>query len=332
MQDNESILEEMKELRVKSDTELPEENPILSIDGIPIFERGDIGAVKGKQKSGKSTVLKVMIAAWMKGSLFRLKSEKEEAKVIYIDTEQKLQDVKKIVDDVIQLSGCTPQYVDSHLQIYSVRTLSYKVLFERTNLLVKSYRPDVIIIDGIVDYVSSFNDEEASHRLINELVVLCDLYRCTVLCVLHTNKAGDDHNMRGHLGTMMAQKAGIVIECSKHGDVITVSCSDSRHQTMPDWQLTYDGYGHIVDPQDDSKPVVTPAMKLEQDRQEKIRSILQAHGGQMSRKELTEKLQAALNLSRTTVSNFITKQLSSILTDANGLIQLASEPELPFVV
>lgn len=53
--------------------------------------------------------------------------------------------------------------------------------------------------------------------------------------------------MRGHLGTMLQQKAGTVLECRKLDAVITVSCSDARHEEMPAWSIMFDDSGRIVD-------------------------------------------------------------------------------------
>ena len=327
--ENDRFLEEMKSLRIKTDTVIPPELPILSIDGIPVFEQGDIAAIKGKQKEGKTTVLKAMVGAWLKGSLFRLKSEKKGVKVLWLDTEQKQYDVRQIVLDICQMTGLTPDYINSHLMVYSVRKLAQNVLLNRTELLISTYRPDVVIVDGIVDFVKSFNDEEASHTLINQLIVLCDQYYCTIVNVLHENKNGEDHNMRGHLGTMMAQKASTVLRCKKNNGIITVSCTDSRHRAMPDWYLTYDAYGHIIDPQDTSVPKLTPAQKKENDRKEIVKRIVQEHGGQITRKELNRELEKEFHLNRTTVATFITKLLKGMLMEVNDKIQLA--PELPFI-
>ena len=327
--ENGRILEEMKSLRIKTDTVIPPELPILSIDGIPIFEQGDIAAIKGKQKAGKTTVLKAMVGAWLKGSLFRLKSEKEGAKVLWLDTEQKQHDVRQIVLDICQMTSLSPDYINNHLMVYTVRKLAQNVLLNRTELLISTYRPDVVIIDGIVDFIKSFNDEEASHTLINQLIVLCDQYHCTIVNVLHENKNGEDQNMRGHLGTMMAQKASTVLRCKKNNGIITISCTDSRHRAMPDWYLTYDAYGHIVDPQDISVTAITPAQKKENERKEIVKRIIQEHGGQITRKELNSKLEKELHLNRTTVATFITKLLKGMLMEVNNMIQLA--PELPFI-
>ena len=320
-------LEELNKLRITTQTVLPPEKAAISIDGAPFFEIGDIGAVKAKQKAGKTTMLKTMASAWMKGEVFRLKSELNGAKVLWLDTEQKTHDVKRIIDDVKYLSGLDDNYIDSHLKLYTVRTLSYKTLMDDTKLLVNNFHPNVVVIDGLVDYIESFNDEAMSHQLINELVMLSDNSKCAIIAVLHENKGDGDHNMRGHLGTMLAQKAGTVLQCLKDGNgVITVSCSDSRHAAMPTWKIKYDESGHIVSAE---------GQQMTQDQVEAARrvnlmkKIITDNGGSIARKELTEKLIEELSLSRPRVSNLISEQLKSTICENNKMIQIQSELDCP---
>ena len=321
-------LRELNQLRVTTQTVLPPVKSVISIDGVPFFELDDLGAIKAKQKAGKTTALKVMAAAWMKGELFRLKSEVENAKILWLDTEQKKNDVKKIIDDVKQLSGVADAYLDNHLKLYTVRTLSYKTLLEDTMLLISAYRPHVVIIDGLVDYIESFNDETLSHRLINELVVLSDRHHCAIINVLHTNKGSDDHNMRGHLGTMLAQKAGTVVECAKDKNgVITVSCSDARHAAMPSWKIMYNESGNII--QADGS-IMTVAQQERQRKVDVIKKTIQDSGGSIVRKELTSKLMAALNLSRTRVSNLISENLGKTICEDGNMIKI--QPEMGWIV
>lgn len=321
-------LEELNMLRVTTDTVLPPVNAVVSIDGVPAFERGDISAIKAKQKMGKTTVLKVVCGALLKGRLFRLQSELPEARIIWIDTEQKMPDVKRIIDDIKQLTGVDDDYINSHLKVYWCQTLTYRNLLDDTKLLVSNYHPDVVVIDGLVDYVVSFNNEEESHVLVTELISMSANFNCAIISVLHENKGGDDHNMRGHLGTMLAQKSGMVLQCKLASDgVITVTCTDSRHRAMPDWKIRYDEYGHIVSSDD-----YDGRMAAENERRlEIVREFIAEKGGSTTRKELTDKLIAELGLSRTTVANMITRMLGNSLCEVNGMIQLSPEPDLPFV-
>ena len=320
-------LDELNQLRITTKTVLSAEKPAISADGVYFFELGDVGAVKAKQKAGKTTMLKVLTAAWMKGELFRLKSELDKAKVLWLDTEQKTFDVKKIIDDVKLLSGVDDAYIDSHLKLYSLRSLTFKTLISDAELLISSYHPHVVIIDGLVDLISSFNDEAESHLLINKLVALCDNYKCAIIAVLHENKSEDDHNMRGHLGTMLAQKAATVLQCKKDSNnVIAVSCSDSRHAAMPTWKIKYDEFGHIVSA---DGPQVTPAQEEAARRVNIIKNIIRDEGGSITRKDLSMKLQAELKLTRTRVANIITEQLKSTICEVEGKIQIQPELDWP---
>jgi len=108
-------------MRVASTTEVEPEVSALTVDDVGLFALSDIHGLKGKQKCGKTTALKVCLAAWMQGSQFRVKSGLEEPRVLYLDTEQKQSDVKLIVTDVIQMTSLPAEYVDAHLQVYALR-------------------------------------------------------------------------------------------------------------------------------------------------------------------------------------------------------------------
>jgi len=250
-QERQQELEERRKalakLRIMSTTEVRPEEPTLTVDGVGLFARDDIHAIKGKQKCGKTSALKVCISAWMQGQQFRVVSPLKQPRVLFLDTEQKQSDVKLIVTDVLQMTGLEAGYVDSQLAVYALRRRDFQLLLDDMRLLISDFQPDVVIIDGIVEFVASFNDESMAKQLIHELLCVSEDRHCAIVCVLHTNKADDDHNMRGHLGTMLAQKAGTVLECKKLSGIITVSCSDARHLEMPDWSISFDDDGHLLD-------------------------------------------------------------------------------------
>ena len=319
-------LEELNRHRVTTKTELPPVNAILSVDGVPVIERGSIIAVKAKQKQGKTSVLKTMVAAWMKGELFRLKSEVVEARILWLDTEQNEVDVKQIIDDIRQMTGMDDKYIDSHLKLYTVRTLSFKTLLKDTELLISQYRPDAVVIDGLVDYLESFNDESQSHTLVNALIRISAQCQCAVINVLHENKGSDDQNMRGHLGTILSQKANMVIRCGKDNStgVITAGCSDSRHRAMPDWKIKYDEYGHIVSAEGNQP---TKAQQKRQAQIDILKGIIQENGGEVKRSELALKGEQPLGLSRPRVSNLITELIKdNVLCEVDDKVKVAPEP------
>ena len=210
-------------------------------------------------------------------------------------------------------------------------------------LLVGDFCPQVVVIDGIVEFVASFNDEAMAKQLIHELLCLSEEHRLSIVCVLHTNKADDDHNMRGHLGTMLAQKAGTVLECKKMDGVITVSCSDARHQEMPDWSIMFQDDGCIADADEQRRKALEQhKAELQQRRQEanaqkqKERldyalSCIRDNGGSMSRKQLTAILISKYNYQRQTVSAIISQWLKDgKMMQINGYLHASEETALAY--
>ncbi len=72
-QRHEDLLKILEETRIRSDTDVPPEEYALEVDGKGIFACRDIHAVKAKAKAGKTTTLKVFIAALLAGMMFRVK-------------------------------------------------------------------------------------------------------------------------------------------------------------------------------------------------------------------------------------------------------------------
>ncbi len=335
--------EALARLLVQSGTEVQPEEFALTVDGVGVFARNDIHAIKGKQKCGKTTVLKVCIAAWLSGRQFRVTSGFDEPSILYLDTEQKASDVKLIITDVMDMTGLSADFVDEHLKVYALRKRDYNMLLDDMKLLIGDIKPDVVIVDGIVEFVASFNDEALAKALIHDLLSISEENRLAMLCVLHTNKADEDHNMRGHLGTMLSQKAGTVIECQKRDTVITVRCSDARHAEMPDWSIMFNEDGHIVDA-DEQRRQFLEQRKVEQqqkrreeaERKQKERldmclEIIRRNGGQVARGVLAESLAQAASIDRTTASKFITAQVrDGLIFEVQKMVSDKPETLIPF--
>lgn len=344
-QERERIKKMLHETRIRSDTEVPPEEYTLKVDDKGIFALRDVHAVKAKAKAGKTTALKVFIAALLMGVMFRVKSLLEKPRILFFDTEQNRTDTKKILEDVARMTELGPDVIDNQVALYSLRRCDQEDLLPLLRQAIEDEKPNVVFLDGIVEFVGSFNDEIESKKLIKDLLLLCDEHNCAIVCVLHTNKADEDHQMRGHLGTMLAQKASTVLECKKEkgSSVITVSCSEARHEEPTEWSIMFDAEGRIVDA-DDQRRQLQELRKAEQQRKRQEASekekqerldqclrILRDKGGVISRKQLTEILIKVLDLKRPTVSSLISGWLKDkAVVEVDGLIQASDELALPF--
>lgn len=325
------------------DTEVEPLRFTLSVDGVGLFSLLDIHGVKAKQKHGKTTMLKVCASALLKGQQFRVKSELEHPRVLWLDTEQNRPDVKQILTDIVEMTGVDAEYITEHLHVHALRSSDYDGLYDLMVQAITDFKPQVVIVDGIVEFVASFNDEAIAKKLVHDLQVLSQDNECAIVCVLHTNKADEDHNMRGHLGTMLAQKAGTVLECKKNGSVITVQCTESRHKEMPEWSIMFDSNDRIVDADEVRRQMLeqheAEKVQRRKDESERIQKerldyalkCIEDKNGCISRKQLTEILVNHFSLDRTTISKFIKNCLDNrLLFDVNGMIQSTAETVIPF--
>ncbi len=344
-QEQERLREILRQTRIRTDTEVPPIENAFEVDGVGFFSKRDIHAVKAKAKAGKTTTLKVLIAALLQGEMFRVKSLLTEARIVYFDTEQNRKDTKGILDDVAQMTGLPPEVIDRQVVLQSLRRVDLEDLLPLLSQALTDEKPQVAFIDGIVEFVGSFNDEEESKQLIKDLLKLCDEHDCAIVCVLHTNKADDDHHMRGHLGTMLAQKAGTVLECKKErgSSVITVACSESRHAEPTEWSIMFDADGHIVDA-DEQRRQQQEERKAEQlqrrqeasaeKRKERLDFALlciRDNGGSISRKQLTAMLSKMFDVKRNTISGYISQWIGEgSVSEVNGFIHASDKTALAF--
>lgn len=333
---DEDILNLWESLRITTQTDVPPLEPAIMVDDVGILTRRDIHGIKAKQKQGKTSVLKVILAALLVGAMFRLKSCLKDPKIFWLDTEQQPTDVKQILKDVSQMTNLPDSYIDEHVHLYPLRSRTYKTLLRELTVNVKKHRPDVVFIDGVVEFVQSFNDEVMSHDLIKSLKNLANDFNCSIINVLHENKSNDDENMRGHLGTMLSQAAGTVIQCVKSNrGVITALNSEARHAPMPSWSVMFDSEGHIVDADEQRR---IDELQKSQNKQERIQAekearegerknvaaqIVRDYGGKITREELKKQLMAKLTLGDSTVQEIIRYSLKSVLKLVDGMICLS---------
>ncbi len=121
----------------------------------------------------------------------------------------------------------------------------------------------LIVLDGIVDLCTDFNNERAASETIERLMQWSDETGATILTALHLTKG--NKYMRGHLGSILGQKADGVIEVTHaQGEPdFGVKCRLSRYAPFPAWSFYRDRNGMpclshpdaLPERQDDPYPV-----------------------------------------------------------------------------
>lgn len=332
------IIRRFEKYRISSKTEIVPEKPCLSIDGVGFFTKGNIHAIKGEAKAGKTTVSKVIISALMKGEMFHLQSEIKEAKVVFFDSEQSDEDAQRIITDVKLMTGLKGKYIDKHLHLFALRKLDCTQLLGEIETNIKYLLPDVVFIDGIVDFVNSFNDEKESKNLIRKLMRMSSEYKCAIVNILHTNPGDVNGKMRGHLGTMLAQKASTVLDCNNKVGIITVTSAETRHTAIPSWSISFGDGGVLEDGTAKHQELVSKKQadkeQKKKQNQEKILEerieiaiALLREKGPLKRSLFMAVLKGALNKKDTIVKELIRAMFDrNIITQSDdNLIQLNAQ-------
>lgn len=183
---------------------------------------GNFSAIKGKAKSKKTFFMTLLMAKCLDISQDTgiIKNDLNGKKVIYIDTEQSNFHVWNVMDRICRLNGYRTQ--PDNLFGYCLRPfetalriqLVEKIIYDNLNV-------GLVVIDGIRDLVKDINSQEEATNTVNMLMKWTHERDIHISLVLHENKG--DNNLRGHIGTEVANKSETVISVTKHDTVKNMS-------------------------------------------------------------------------------------------------------------
>jgi hypothetical protein len=228
----------------------------IRIDGIGAIPRKDIFAIKAKSKQGKTQAATVLMAGILGDETMGITvAQPCKTKVIYIDTEQTEANTIIVGHRVHRMCGWPEESNNARFRVYNLRNWDWEQKLPFIEWLIESYKPTVVVIDGIADLLLNFNDVEKSAFCILKLMQIASKNGCTIGNVLHENKSKEDSNMKGHLGTLLLQKASDVFEVVKKGDIFTLSQTESRNKPVNNISWRMDDLGCIHRQDKDPKQI-----------------------------------------------------------------------------
>lgn len=219
---------------------------LLTLEGVGFMPRGDIQAIKAKSKSGKSMLAAVLAASLLGCRSFGIGATGATGAVAYFDTEQHPRSTARLVARIHSLLGWPTDRNDPRLEAYSLRSMPMAERMPFIRRRVERARPAAVFIDGVADLLADFNDVGQSTALIGQLMRLSAGADCAVCCVLHTNKADGDHGMKGHLGTLLLQKASDVFEVTRRDADFIVEQTDCRNHPVRPFAFAVGGSGALL--------------------------------------------------------------------------------------
>ena len=225
----------LEQLRITPEKQLKPMEFLFRLFGKPCFPRRELVAITGKAKSGKTFVTSMLMACCQVNEVLAFQRICDEPlHVLWYDTEQSDESTQDILknriipmmsygnDETAPLSSSFwgkrpvgPSGRGAGGEAFNVRAVEWK---QRRALLleaIKRCKPDLVIVDGIRDLVNDINDGVLAQEVMEELLHLATQHDCCIVCVLHQNKSGEDHNLRGWIGTELMNKAFEVYSCEK---------------------------------------------------------------------------------------------------------------------
>ena len=240
-------IDELFEERITPETALPPMQPLFEMFDVPCFYRGELVADCGKAKSGKTFFLSIIMAACLTQKALALErychtdstdlTNPKPLRVLWIDTEQSQQSTQEILKGrIIPLSCFESHSADLNETFYAfnLRGLGFDKRKKMVEVAVHAIKPDICIIDGVKDLMTDINDAVQATQIMEKLMALAKELNCCIVCVLHQNKAEQDRNMRGSIGTELTNKAFEVFQCDMidESNTFKVTHTYSRKKKM----------------------------------------------------------------------------------------------------
>ena len=194
--------------------------------------KGNISMIAGQEKSRKTFFKSLLESNAIGGTAnnytsdIEIKGYLEDNWIISIDSEQSEYDATQTAKRVPFMCGSIPNNYLA-LQWREYNTQERKQLLEWL-FMESEYRNNLgwCIIDGIVDFISDFNDAIESKEITEKLMKYTTLTKAAVTCMLHLNPGSE--KLRGHLGTILGQKCEMVSVVQNEGEYSKVKCTRVR--------------------------------------------------------------------------------------------------------
>ena len=210
--------EEILSRRITPDTHIPSHDFLFRWDDRPCFARGELVALTGKAKSGKTFVCSLLMALAIRPQIMGIsRLHDEPLRVVWIDTEQSEDSTQEILSHRIGKLINQP-IPDDQFFVYNLRRDNWQERFNLANLCNGHAKHDLVIFDGIRDVVGDINNYTEAQNVLEKLLSLASWSGACIVCVLHQNKSIEDKTLRGALGTELQNKSYETYECQKDPD------------------------------------------------------------------------------------------------------------------
>lgn len=193
----------------------PEETNVFFIDDTPIGSLGDIVALSGLPKAGKSSYLAGAIASsFTTYHIFRLKINRPENRklILYVDTEGSQVDFWDQMEKIRKFKD-RKSLSKELISINCRKDEPPLIIFLVEEYLKNNGNCSIVIIDGLLDLAYDYNNTQESKKIVSWLKKITQEYNVLIIGIIHTNKS--NNTTVGHYGAYIDRAAKTVLEIYK---------------------------------------------------------------------------------------------------------------------
>lgn len=281
----------------------PDVQYLLEYGGVNFVSTCDYQIMVSKKKQGKTTAMSVLMSAILGSNFCDIHSLVKDATILHIDTEQNTNDHITLLEYINTLCNIERKADNNRVLSYSFMGQSAELNREDLKILAEEYKPTLIVLDGIIQFISDPRNTEESAEVIRMLDYLKKEYKCAILVVIHSNKSLEDDNARYELGTNLENGCAdrFSTSISKEG-VFEIRHDYSRHLTI-DKPIRY-----YRDRNNNGLPTKYEGSTQEDKRnfdyvQTTLEALKELGGKNVTKTALKDKIAQLLNCSRRTVTD-----------------------------
>ena len=232
---------------------------LFEYKGVKFSPLGSIQGITGQSGHGKTWLTSIIIATVLNGSFQDLKCALgkgyKNRTVLYCDTEMGEGYAIGFKYRVCKMTGRNPLEEQTDFHILELRdTLTSHERWLKILAGVIKFKPTMLVIDGLLDILSDFNDNRECLELIYKIMAVSTRFKMSIWSVVHQNP--NSTKLVGHAGSFLERKCSDLLTVKKEGEIPNISFSVKhtkvRGADVPDWSfrvLSCNGFGiaEIID-------------------------------------------------------------------------------------
>ena len=210
------------------DNKPPYRKPILSVNGVGILKFQNISCIIAAPGSGKSSICESIISSVINKDCDSLGFESDIDSILYIDFERAEEDVWTSFHRTMSRAKVKPGETINKANIISLRNVSNaKDRKAKIEQLLRHFKPELLLLDGIGDLVDDTNSLEQSIECKNWVRYITSEFSVSILTTLHPNK--NSLTPRGHIGSEILREAEGVLAITVDSNEVRTLTSNFDH-------------------------------------------------------------------------------------------------------